>query len=82
MSEVVKELEVIIKLRKEDPSIVLAKALRVGLKELLKQITLDDYLKKKISRKEAVRLIGLDLVRRAEKEREAVLKDIEWGLGA
>ena len=43
---------------------------------------MDDYLKKKISREEAVRLAGLDIVKRAEKERRSVLKDVKWGLGA
>lgn len=81
-TELMRELEEVLKLRKEDPSSVLAKALRVGLRELLKQTAVDDYLRKKISRQEAVRLAGLDIVKRAEKERKAVLKDIKWGLGA
>jgi len=81
-TELMKELEEIIKLRREDPSTVLAKALRIGIRELLKQAAVDDYLRKKISRREAVRLAGLDIVKRAERERKAVLKDIKWGLGA
>ena len=81
-TELMKELAEILKLRREDPSTVLAKAIRVGLKELLKQTAVDDYLKKKISREEAVRLAGLDIVKRAEKERRSVLKDVKWGLGA
>jgi len=81
-TELMKELEEIIKLRREDPSTVLAKALRVGLKELLKQTAVDDYLRKKISRQEAVRLAGLDIVKRVEKEKKSVLKDLKWGLGA
>jgi hypothetical protein len=77
-----RELEEVLRLRKEDPSHLLARALRIGLKELLRQTAIDDYLKKKIGRKEAVRLAGLELVKRAERERKAVLKDIKWGLGA
>ncbi len=81
-TELMKELAEILKLRREDPSTVLAKAIKVGLKELLRQTVVDDYLKKKISREEAVRLAGLDTVKRAEKERKSVLKDVKWGLGA
>jgi hypothetical protein len=81
-TELMKELAEILKLRGEDPSTVLAKAIRVGLKELLRQTAVDDYLRKRISREEAVRLAGLDIVKRAEKERRSVLKDVKWGLGA
>ncbi|MBI2185145.1 MAG: hypothetical protein HYU39_09330 [Thaumarchaeota archaeon] len=81
-TELMKELAEILKLRREDPSTVLAKAIRVGLKELLRQTAVDDYLRKKISREEAVRLAGLDIVKRAEKERRSVIKDVKWGLGA
>lgn len=81
-TELMKELAEILKLRREDPSTVLAKAIKVGLKELLRQTVVDDYLRKKIPREEAVRLAGLDIVKRAEKERRSVLKDVKWGLGA
>jgi hypothetical protein len=33
-----------------------------------------------ITREEAIKLVGMELVRLAEREREAVLEDVEWGL--
>jgi hypothetical protein len=80
--DTLEELEKIVRMRKEEPYSVIAKALELGLKELWKETIIDDFLKKKITRKDAIKLVGLDLVKRAEKERKIVMEDVRWGLSA
>jgi hypothetical protein len=41
---------------------------------------LTQYLSGKISREKAIHLVGLDIVKLAERQNQAVLEDIKWGL--
>ena len=60
---------------------VIEEALEYGLNEMWIESILSKYLKGEIDREEAVKLVGLDRVKRAEKEIEIVKEDVEWGLG-
>ncbi len=51
-------------------------AFQVGLRELWREHILDRYLRQEISREEA---IG-DLVELAERQHQAVVEDVAWGL--
>lgn len=59
---------------------IIEEALEYGLNEMWRRSVLSKYLKGELDREEAVELIGLEQIKRAEKEVEVVKEDIEWGL--
>ena len=59
---------------------ILALALQVGLRELWREHILGRYLRQEISREEAIDEAGLDLVELAERQHQAVMEDVAWGL--
>jgi hypothetical protein len=52
----------------------------LGIEKLKQETILERYLKEEISREDAVKAVGLELVKLAEQQRKALLEDIEWGL--
>jgi len=77
---VLRELETLARERKEDVATIIAKAVKIGIEKMRQDIILERYLKKAITREEAIKLVGMELVRLAERQREAVLEDVKWGL--
>jgi len=77
---VLRELETLAKERKEDVATIIAKAVKIGIEKMRQDTILERYLKKAITREEAIKLVGMELVRLAERQREAVLEDVKWGL--
>lgn len=77
---VLRELETLAKERKEDVTIIIANAVKIGIEKIRRDTILERYLKKLITREEAIKLVGLAIVRLAERQREAILADVEWGL--
>lgn len=63
-------------------SAVLERALEEGIETLWEDVVLARYLDGEMDREEAVDLVGRTKVARAEREREAVEDDVEWGLDA
>jgi hypothetical protein len=68
------------KVREERVTTLIARAVEMGIDKLRQETILDQYLKRRIGRKKAIKLVGLDLVKLAERQRKAVMEDIEWGL--
>jgi len=77
---VLRELETLAKEREEDVTTIIANAVKIGIEKIGQETILERYLKKRITREEAIKLVGMELVRLAEREKEAVLEDVEWGL--
>jgi len=77
---VLKELETLAKERKEDVTTIIANAVKIGIEKIRQETILERYLNNLMTRAEAVKSVGLDIVRLAERQREAVLADVEWGL--
>lgn len=75
------QLEELVKLRHEPPAEVLAAALERGLARLYQESVLTRFLKKQVSRRKAIRLVGLEAVQTAEQQWQATQKDLVWGLG-
>ena len=59
---------------------IIAKAVKIGIKKIRQDTILERYLKNLIPREEAIKMEGMELVKLAERQREAVLEDVEWGL--
>lgn len=75
-----KDIEALAKARKEEVTTLLARALEIGLDRIKQETILEQYLKGQIKREKAIKLVGLDMVKLAEKQRKAVQEDIKWGL--
>ncbi|MCH7659185.1 MAG: hypothetical protein IH933_00915 [Euryarchaeota archaeon] len=63
-------------------SAVLEAAIERGVQGLWEDIVLGQYLDGSLTRETAVERVGREKVRRAEREREIVEEDVEWGLNA
>lgn len=61
---------------------VFERALERGLEELWEDLVLARYLDGEITREGAVERVGRTNVQRAERERDAVEEDVDWGLNA
>lgn len=59
---------------------VIEEALEYGLNEMWIKSILSKYLRGEIEKEEAVKLVGVDRVKKAEREAEIIKEDIEWGL--
>jgi len=78
--KLLKELENLAKIREEGVTTIIARAVEIGIDKIRQETILDQYLKGTVKREEAIKLVGLDLVKLAEKQKKAVLEDVRWGL--
>jgi len=74
------ELEYLMKAKKEKVSELIAHAVKIGLGTLWKETVIEKYLKNQIDRTEAVKLVGLDLIKLSEKQKDFAIKDVRWGM--
>jgi predicted DNA-binding protein len=74
-------LEALAKLRREPQQEVIAEAIELGVSRLYTESILARYLKRRLSRRRAIRAVGIDAVKIAEAQNAAVRKDLAWGLG-
>jgi hypothetical protein len=58
---------------------VIAEALEAGVAQLYTQTVLGEFVRHRISRKEAVKRVGVEPVRLAERQLQAVREDVNWG---
>lgn len=59
---------------------VLTRAFQIGLRQLWHEHVLGQYLRHELSRKEAIEEVGVDLVELAERQHQAAMEDIAWGM--
>jgi predicted transcriptional regulator len=68
--------------REVTESEILEQAIERGVEDLWTESVLSKYVEGEIDRERAVELVGLDRVKRADREVEAVEEDVEWGASA
>lgn len=61
---------------------ILEQAIERGVDDLWVESVLSKYVEGEMERERAVELVGLDRVKRADREVEAVEEDVEWGANA
>ena len=61
---------------------VFERALERGLEDLSEDLVLAQYLDGEPDREEAIERVGRTKVERADREREVVERDVDWGLNA
>jgi len=79
LTEKIKELA---RERGVSESEILRQAIERGVNELWTESVLSKYIEGEMERERAVELVGLDRVKRTDREIEAVEEDIEWGTNA
>ena len=76
------KIEELARYRGVSESEILEQAIERGVEDLWTKSVLSKYIEGEIERERTVELVGLDKVRQAEDEMEAVEEDIEWGANA
>jgi predicted transcriptional regulator len=61
---------------------VFEQALERGVEDLWQEVVLSRYIDGELSRESAIEFVGVDRVKRAEREVEAVEDDVRWGMNA
>jgi len=74
------KLEYLVRLTGQREADMLAAALEEGLSEVYRQRIASAYLAGKINREEAVTRLGEESIQDLDYAREAVTRDVEWGL--
>lgn len=80
MGSALEYLQVLTTESKKSAAEILTLAFQTGLRYLWREHILGRYLNQTISRAEAIELVGLDWVELAERQHQAMLEDIGWGL--
>lgn len=60
---------------------VMTMAFRVGARQLWREFLLGRYLRREISRDEAIQAVGIDWVELAERQHTAMMEDLSWAMG-
>ena len=81
METSIKYLENLIRETKKSENEIMTAAFQIGLRQLWRERILGRYLRGEISRDEAIESVGIDLVELAERQKSAVMEDLEWALG-
>jgi len=80
MTETALYLETLMTEMDQPEEVVLAAALRTGLRQLWREYLLDRYLRRQISRSEAIESVGIDWVELADRQLTAAMEDVHWAL--
>ena len=75
-----KELEFLTRTLRRDEATLLAEALEQGIHGMFVRHVRDRYMRGKLSRREAVKLVGAQALEGADQARRAVEADVKWGL--
>lgn len=66
--------------RQQDETTILAQAVREGVRVLYREALIEAYLAGRISRQEALKQLGPELLEEVEYQRDALRRDVAWGL--
>jgi hypothetical protein len=78
MENTVGYLETLIRETRKPESEVMTKAFQIGLRQLWREHILGRYLRREISRGQAIESVGIDWVDLAERQKEAMMEDMAW----
>jgi len=74
------ELAFVVGQRQQDETTILAQAVREGVRVLYREALIEAYLAGRISRQEALKQLGPELLEEVEYQRDALRRDVAWGL--
>jgi hypothetical protein len=73
-------LDFLITQKGEDEATVLAQAIRAGVEVLYREALIEAYLLGKVPRERALRELGSEHLAEVEYQRDALRRDVAWGL--
>lgn len=73
-------LDFLVAERGEDEATILAEALRAGVEALYRETLIEGFLLGRIPRERLVHEIGPEGIAEIELQRDAIRRDVEWGL--
>ena len=74
-------LEALVTQTRKSEAEVMGLALQTGLRQLWREHVLGRYLQKEITRDEVISAVGIEWVKLAERQHEAMTEDLAWALG-
>ncbi|MCR4408200.1 MAG: hypothetical protein NUW24_14985 [Anaerolineae bacterium] len=77
----VEELAFVMEQQQKDEATVLAQAIRAGIRALYRDALIEAYLIGRISRQEVLKRLGSEVLEEIEYQRDALKRDVAWGLG-
>jgi hypothetical protein len=78
--DTIKHLQEIIRQTHKPEAEVVAQAFKTGVRQMWRERVLGKYLRREITRDEAVELAGIDWVELAERQHKAMLEDLAWAM--
>jgi hypothetical protein len=81
MEDTLTMLESLVRQTKKPEAEVITMAFQTGVRQLWRERILGQYLRKGITRDEAVDRVGMDWVEVAERRHKATGEDLDWALG-
>ncbi len=76
------ELEFVMAHQQQAEEAVLARAMREGIRLLYREAVIEAYLLGQVSREDALAQLGPDALEEIEYQRDALKRDVAWGLTA
>ncbi len=80
MTDTLTYIETIMRETHKSEAEVMTMAFQTGLKQLWREHILGRYLRKEITRNEAIEAVGIDLVELAERQHKAMMEDLAWAM--
>ena len=74
------ELAFVMAHQQQDEETVLAQAMRTGIRALYREALIEAYLLGRISRQEALKRLGPETLEEIEYQRDALKRDVVWGM--
>lgn len=75
-----RELAFVADQRQQDETTVLAQAVREGMRILYREALIEAYLAGRVSHQDALKQLGPELLEEVEYQRDALKRDVAWGL--
>jgi hypothetical protein len=74
------ELAFVVAQRQQDETVVLAQAIREGIRALYRETLIEGYLMGQIPRPTALKALGPETLEEIEYQRDALQRDVAWGM--
>ena len=74
------QLAFVVAQRQQDEATVLAQAMREGIQVLYQEVLIEAYLLGRVPRETVLKELGLERLEEVEYQRDALQRDVEWGL--
>ena len=78
---IAQKLSFVVSQRGQDEAALLAQAVRTGVEALYREALIEAYLDERVTRDEALEILGPESLEEVEYQRECLRRDVAWGAG-